>query len=120
MRKNYMLERYKKLLKWREYLPLLAEAVRRALPEAEVYVYGSAVEGKLTAVSDIDVMLVMKDIPRSALERARITAKIREELERLGFEDHYLFEFHFVKRGEEGKWGPKVPVLTRTSTKKEL
>ncbi|NPA85477.1 MAG: nucleotidyltransferase [Crenarchaeota archaeon] len=110
MRRNYMLERYSKLLKWRSYVPLLREALKRALPGAEAYIYGSAVEGKLSAKSDIDVMLVLERVPKSALERARMTARIREELEELGFYDHYLFEFHFVERGEERKWGPKVKV----------
>ena len=111
MKRNYMLERYLKLLRWKEYLPLLKKAVEKALPEAEAYVYGSAVEGKLTAKSDIDVMLVLNEVPKSPLERAKITARIREELEELGFYDHYLFEFHFVRKGEEDKWGPKVKVL---------
>ncbi|MEM1631012.1 MAG: nucleotidyltransferase domain-containing protein, partial [Thermofilum sp.] len=49
--------RLKMLLEWRKHLPTLAEAAKEAFGEAEVYIFGSAVEGKLTADSDIDVLV---------------------------------------------------------------
>ncbi|MGC9091429.1 MAG: nucleotidyltransferase domain-containing protein [Fervidicoccaceae archaeon] len=38
--------------------------------DVEVYVFGSAVEGRLTVDSDIDVAVVGRELPRSAGRRA--------------------------------------------------
>jgi predicted nucleotidyltransferase len=38
-------EKFKKLLRWRDYLPELLEATKKVLPDAEVYVFGSALRG---------------------------------------------------------------------------
>jgi predicted nucleotidyltransferase len=40
-------ERLEELLRWREYLRILVEAVREVLGDVNVYVFGSAVEGRL-------------------------------------------------------------------------
>jgi len=50
-------ERFKSLLKWRDQLPELLEAVRSILPGAEVYVFGSALRNELTANSDVDILI---------------------------------------------------------------
>ncbi|MGC8678771.1 MAG: nucleotidyltransferase domain-containing protein [Fervidicoccaceae archaeon] len=45
-------------------LPVLVEAVRQVLGgDVEVYVFGSAVEGRLTVDSDIDVAVVGRELP---------------------------------------------------------
>jgi len=51
-------ERFKSLLKWRDQLPELLEAARSVLPDAEVYVFGSALRNELTANSDVDILIV--------------------------------------------------------------
>jgi predicted nucleotidyltransferase len=61
------------LLKWREYLKILVEAVKEVFGEnVEVYIFGSAVEGRLTVDSDIDVAIALNEVPRSGLERAKL------------------------------------------------
>jgi predicted nucleotidyltransferase len=70
-------ERLRELLRWREYLRILVEAVREVLGDVDVYVFGSAVEGKLTVDSDIDVAIVLPEVPLSGLERARQLQKWR-------------------------------------------
>lgn len=60
------------MLKWREYLKILVEAVKEVFGEnVEVYIFGSAVEGRLTVDSDIDVAIALNEVPRSGLERAK-------------------------------------------------
>jgi len=49
----------RELLRWRKYLEILVEAVKEVLGEdAEVYIFGSAAENRLTVDSDIDVAIV--------------------------------------------------------------
>ncbi|MCX8204984.1 MAG: nucleotidyltransferase domain-containing protein [Candidatus Nezhaarchaeota archaeon] len=76
--------RLRTLLGWRQHLPLLAEAVREALREAEVYVFGSALEKRLTVDSDVDVLVVVDQLPRRGVERAQIVDKIWRALEARG------------------------------------
>jgi hypothetical protein len=99
--------RYKELLNWRLYLPSLLEAVRKILPEAEVYVFGSVLRGELTANSDIDVLIVSKS--SLGRQRFKIATAIEEQLEA-----PTIFEFHFASK-EEVDWyrrhaGKLVPI----------
>jgi len=94
-------ERLRELLRWREYLPHLVEAVEKVLgEEVKVYVMGSAVEGKLTVDSDIDAAAIVKELPKSGLERARILSDIWREMERRGVPWWYPFEIHLMTREE--------------------
>jgi len=93
-------ERLSELLKWRQYLPILVEAVKSVLRDAEVYLTGSAVEGGLTVDSDIDVLVVVKHVPRSGLERARILDEIWRIMESRGVPWWYPFEIHLLSYEE--------------------
>ncbi len=64
---KYMVERLRMLLKWREYVVLLKKAVDMVLPGSRVYVVGAA-EDRLTAISDIDVVIVYSDLPNTVRE----------------------------------------------------
>jgi predicted nucleotidyltransferase len=91
-------ERLKELLRWREYLRILVEAVREVLGDVDVYVFGSAVEGRLTVDSDIDVAVVLPEVPGSGLERARLVNRILEVAESRGVPWWHPFEIHLVTR----------------------
>mgnify|MGYP001029503469 CR=1 FL=1 len=54
-------------------------AAKTFLKSCEVYSFGSAATGRLTAASDIDILVVAESLPQSIIERA----KIKEEIERL-------------------------------------
>ncbi len=58
---SFALERYSLLRRWRELAAIVAAACREVLSESclEVYVVGGAAEGRLTALSDIDVVAVL-------------------------------------------------------------
>ena len=47
------------LSRWREYVTLIAEAVKAVAPQAKVYLVGGAAEGRLTVLSDVDVLVVL-------------------------------------------------------------
>jgi predicted nucleotidyltransferase len=65
------------LLEWREYLGLLVEAVRAVSGEsAEVYVFGSTVEGRLTVDSDVDVAVVLRELPKTSREKSRLLSRL--------------------------------------------
>lgn len=56
----------------------LTNSAKQILGDAEVIPFGSIVEGKATATSDLDILVIVKDLPRSALTRAQIISKIEE------------------------------------------
>ena len=92
--------RLRMLLEWCNYLPLLAEAVREVLTGAEIYVFGSALEGNLTVDSDIDVLIIVDSLPGSGLERARLIDKIWRAMEKRGIPPYYPFKIQLITRGE--------------------
>jgi predicted nucleotidyltransferase len=93
--------RLKELLKWREYLNILVEAVKKVFDEkAEVYVFGSAVEDRLTVESDIDVAIVIEKVPEKSADRIKLLNKIWSYMEERGVPWWYPFEIHLVTRRE--------------------
>jgi predicted nucleotidyltransferase len=93
--------RLRELLKWREYLKALVEAAVEVFGEdVEVYVFGSVVEGGLTADSDIDIAIVLRDVPRRGLDRAWLLDSLWKAMESRGVPCWYPFEIHLVTREE--------------------
>jgi len=93
--------RLKELLKWREYLKILVESARRAFGNnVGVYVFGSAVEGRLTVDSDVDVAIVVEEVPRSGLVRARLVDELWRIMESNGIPWWYPFEIHLLTKEE--------------------
>jgi len=56
----------------------LSNSAKKVLGDAEVFPFGSIIEGKAVAASDLDVLVVAKDLPKSAWSRAQIISKIEE------------------------------------------
>jgi len=93
--------RLRELLKWREYIKILIEAVKEVFGRgAEVYIFGSATENRLTVDSDIDVAIVMKEVPKSGIERAELLDKLWRAMEARGVPWWYPFEIHIVTKEE--------------------
>ena len=94
-------ERLRELLKWREYLPHLVDAAKKILgEEVEIYVIGSAVEGRLTVDSDIDIVIIAKEASKPGLRRAQILSETWKEMEKRGVPWWYPFEIHLMTREE--------------------
>jgi len=69
---------YKILKNWKGIVEKLTNSAKEVLGDAEVVAFGSVVEGKAVATSDLDILVIAKDIPRSAWSRAQIKSKIEE------------------------------------------
>ncbi|MBO3839933.1 MAG: nucleotidyltransferase domain-containing protein [Candidatus Brockarchaeota archaeon] len=85
---------------WRKHAMYIAKAARSFLPNSKIYVFGSVVKGEYTGGSDVDVLIVSKEVPRSNLERVKIRMMIEEFA---SLPPYHPFEFHIVDE-EEGKW----------------
>ncbi len=82
--------------RWREWIPRLARAAAEVLGEgAQVYVFGSAAEGGLTAASDVDVLMVADAIPDDFSDLERLKERIEREA---GLPRGHPFELHLVDR----------------------
>jgi predicted nucleotidyltransferase len=78
------------------------------LGDARVYFFGSVVEGDYTPTSDIDVIIVSRNMPKSLSKRNKIKVKILKEIGIFSpFEIHLVnekeFEWYkrFVKKFKE-------------------
>jgi len=87
------------LRRWRDVAAKVAETVGSLYPQAEVYLIGGAAEGRLTALSDIDVAVVFNR-ELSGDERADILAELWEELEERGVPPSYPLHILVLSRNE--------------------
>ena len=78
---EFGVNRLKILMKWKEIVKRIYKATRELLGNVQIYVFGSIVEGKYTALSDIDVAIVMDKIPEKASDRAKIIDSILSKIE---------------------------------------
>jgi len=73
------LRRLRRLLAWRRYARIAAEAARETLGERiGVCIVRGAAEGRLTALSDIDILVVLPREPRPG-EEARTSRATYEK-----------------------------------------
>ncbi len=93
----------KVLMKWREYVRLVYEATKKVLPIAEVYLVGSAAEGKLRVTSDIDVVIALPHKPTYD-EIIDVRVKVIEEAEKLGLPPYAPIELHVISKEELSKY----------------
>ncbi len=99
---KYMVRRYRRLLRWRRYVGSIVKAAKEVLgPDTRVYVVGGAAEGRLTALSDIDFVLVTPNAPQSLRDRVRLAILVRDKaVERYGLPMDYPVDLH-IYRPEE-------------------
>ncbi|MFN4046420.1 MAG: nucleotidyltransferase domain-containing protein [Acidilobaceae archaeon] len=109
---SYVKHRIEYLREWRRYARIVAEAARSLL-ESEVYVVGGAAEGRLTVLSDIDIVIVV-GWSLTDSERRRIKADILWAAVERGLPLDYPVEIHiasheelkeYLKRGKAVKIG---------------
>ncbi|MCC6053895.1 MAG: nucleotidyltransferase domain-containing protein [Thermosphaera sp.] len=93
--------RLRELLKWREYVKALVESAIEVFGgDIEIYLFGSVLEGRLTVDSDIDVAVVLREVPKRGLERARLLDALWRGMEFRGVPWWYPFEIHLVTQEE--------------------
>ncbi|MCS7144743.1 MAG: nucleotidyltransferase domain-containing protein [Archaeoglobaceae archaeon] len=84
--------------KYMEYAKKIKEIAIELLGNADVFLFGSVVEGKATMASDIDVLIVSKNTPKRILDRSKIVAEILKRIDVFA-----PFEIHLI-REEELEW----------------
>lgn len=82
---------------WTAYAESVVRAAEEVLGGCEVYAFGSVVEGSWTGGSDVDILIVCKDLPK---DRGSLKALIEE---RAGLPLAHPFEIHLVTE-EEVEW----------------
>ena len=87
------------LRRWRDHATLIACAAEKALPGIPVFIVGGAAENRLTAFSDIDVVIVLPRKP-SFEEAIDLRTKILEEADKLGLPLTIPIEIHLIDREE--------------------
>ncbi len=97
---NILLERARMVRGWRSYLSRIADSIKKVLPDARIYVFGSVIRGEAVGGSDVDILVVSKNVPNSNIERAKLKRRI-EELS--GLPVYHPFEFHLANE-EEAEW----------------
>jgi len=88
---------YKLLENWKDIVKALTNSAKEILGDAEVVPFGSIVEGEATATSDLDILVIVNDLPRSALNRAQIISKIEEAT---GLPPIHPIQIHLITRQE--------------------
>ena len=80
---RYAVERLRLLSRWREIAGIVAGACRELLGDecSGVYVVGGAAEGRLTVLSDIDVLVV---VDRPGRDRLTLTLELLRRARELG------------------------------------
>jgi len=86
-------KRYLMIKNYRKYLPAIKRACEEVFGQCELYVFGSVLTGRFTAGSDVDLLIKVKNAPKSLRERAEVEVRI-EELAKLPY--YHPFEFHIV------------------------
>lgn len=84
----------------KKYLKRINNNIKKILPEAQTFLFGSILENKLVAGSDIDILIIAK-VPKSQMERAGIIVKI-EKAAKLPYV--HPFDFHLLTQEEFGDW----------------
>jgi len=98
------------LRRWRNVTEIVARVARELYPEAEVYLFGGAVEGRLTVLSDIDIAIVFRK-PLDVEEQAEIASTVWEKLEKYGVPPYYPLHLVVLSRSDFEKLrGTKIRV----------
>lgn len=92
-------ERARLFRNWQDWISKIAVAANRILGDNlfNIYVFGSLVRSEALASSDIDILIVVKDLPNSFIERVKIKTSI---LEKAGLPLVHPFEIHLVDKDE--------------------
>ena len=97
-----LIEIFRRLKRWREYVPAVAKAAKDLLgPQTRVYVVGGAAEDRLTISSDVDVLIISPKVPRDGRGKLRLALNIREvAVDRYGLPWNYPVDLHLYRPEE--------------------
>ena len=81
MSRKYELRVLEYLRNYREVAERVRDIVRGVDPEAKVYVFGSVVEGRYTALSDIDILIITSNIDKKYEIMVKVYSSIEAPVE---------------------------------------
>ncbi|MEM4229421.1 MAG: nucleotidyltransferase domain-containing protein [Thermoproteota archaeon] len=92
-------ERAKLLRSWQDWTSKIVRASNKILGDNlfNIYIFGSLVRNEALAGSDIDILIMAKELPNSLIERVKIKMDILEEA---GLPLVHPFEIHLVNEDE--------------------
>lgn len=82
---------------WRMWSERIANAAEKVTGPCELYVFGSVAENHATGASDVDILVVCNQLPKTSKSRGDLKAKIEEEA---GLPPCHPFEIHLTDRSE--------------------
>ncbi len=88
-------EKEKYFKNYMKYAKRIKKIIRKKLPDAKVFVFGSVVKRTYTPLSDIDLLIVSKKMPKRISERNKL---IEEVWKKIGV--FSPFEIHLVNEKE--------------------
>ena len=111
---NWVRYRLEHLRRWREYALKVAKAARDVLADVRVYVIGGVSEGRTTVLSDIDILIVAKEIPG---DKKRLYVEILERaIDSYGLTWDALVEFYIVEEKDVERYmkclGKRIEIET--------
>lgn len=98
---------------WKNIVRKLNDAAKEVLGEAEVVPFGSVVAGNAAVASDIDVLIIAEDLPKSAWRKAQIISKIEEET---GLPPFHPVQIHLIT-WQEAETNPIYAEVLKTRKK---
>ncbi len=84
------------------YCQKIKEEAEKTLGSVEVLVFGSIVKGNFTPQSDIDVLIISKNLPENDQERSQIRTKIKSKINSFS-----PFQIHLATPKEYQNWYQK-------------
>ena len=98
---------------WKEIAEALTNSAKKILGDVEVVPFGSVVAGNAAVASDIDVLIIAEDLPKSAWRKAQIISKIEEET---GLPPFHPVQIHLIT-WQEAETNPIYAEVLKTRKK---
>lgn len=94
------LEKTKMLEEWPIWTKKVADAAERRLGKIRVYLFGSMAEGRWDGSSDVDLLIISNNLPKTNLERSDLKVELEEEA---GLPPIHPLEIHLATK-TEAEW----------------
>lgn len=84
------------------YLSIIKKFFKEKLGEVEIYLFGSILRDDFGPNSDVDILVISKNIPSDSYERSKLITELRRII---GFVNP--FEIHIITPEEYAEWYSK-------------
>jgi len=95
---------------WRPLVEAVVRAARNLLGECQAYVFGSVAEGRQTAASDVDVLIIAENLPENPSERRTLKIRIEDEAQ---LPPYHPIQIHLATK-KEAKQNPVYSQIVKS------